>query len=112
MTGDQVIKHLSDMIRLHTRETDIAGRYGGEEFAILLPDTSIDNAYIFAERLRKAVDDVCVKHNEIEVNYTISMGIAEVGPSIKTYEAWIEHADAALYQSKNEGRNRVTLYNV
>ncbi|MFD2168347.1 diguanylate cyclase [Thalassotalea euphylliae] len=110
MVGDEVIRHISGLIREHVRETDTSGRYGGEEFAILLADTPLDNANVFAERLRKTVEEATVKYNDIELKYTISVGIAEVSPAIQTYEAWIECADAALYQSKEGGRNKVTLY--
>ncbi len=110
LVGDEVIRHLSDLIREHVRETDVSGRYGGEEFSILLADTSLENANVFAERLRQKVASSLIKYNDIEVNYTISMGIAEISAEQKTYEAWIESADGALYQSKENGRNRVTLY--
>jgi len=110
MVGDEVIRHLSALIREHVRETDVSGRYGGEEFVILLADTPLKNAYIFAERLRKEVEQAVVKYNDIEVNYTISLGVAEVEPCIKNYEAWIECADAALYHSKENGRNKVSLH--
>lgn len=110
LVGDEVIRHLSALIREHVRETDISGRYGGEEFTILLADTPLKNAYIFAERLRKEVESAVVKYNDIEVNYTISLGVAEIDPSIRNYEAWIECADAALYRSKENGRNKISLH--
>tara|TARA_R110002050_G_scaffold297702_1_gene459569 strand:- start:119 stop:1084 length:966 start_codon:yes stop_codon:yes gene_type:complete len=110
LVGDEVIRHLSALIREHVRETDISGRYGGEEFTILLSDTSLKNAYVFAERLRREVESAVVKYNDIELKYTISLGIAEVDPSIKNYEAWIECADAALYNSKENGRNKISLH--
>lgn len=110
LVGDEVIRHISSLIRDHVRETDISGRYGGEEFTILLADTPLKNAYIFAERLRREVEAAVVKYNDIEVKYTISLGIAEVDQSIKNYEAWIECADAALYHSKENGRNKISLH--
>lgn len=110
MVGDEVIRHISSLIREHVRETDISGRYGGEEFAILLADTPIENAQVFAERLRQEVAKSIVKYNDIEVKYTISLGLAEIDNSIKNYEAWIECSDAALYRSKESGRNKVTLH--
>jgi diguanylate cyclase (GGDEF)-like protein len=110
LVGDEVIRHLSALIREHVRETDISGRYGGEEFTILLSDTSLKNAYVFAERLRREVESAVVKYNDIELKYTISLGIAEVDPSIKNHEAWIECADAALYNSKESGRNKISLH--
>jgi diguanylate cyclase len=110
MVGDEVIRHLASLVKEHVRETDISGRYGGEEFSILLSDTSLENSQIFAERLRKAVEGSVVKYNDIEIKYTISIGVAEICESIKAYEAWIECADAALYRSKESGRNRISLH--
>ncbi len=110
MVGDEVIRHISGLIRSHVRETDVSGRYGGEEFAILLADTNIVNAQVFAERLRKEVESSVVKYNDIDVKYTISIGLAEVDSSIKNYEAWIECADSALYRSKETGRNKISLH--
>jgi len=108
--GDNIIRHLSTLIKQHARETDISGRYGGDEFVILLADTPLKSAEVFAERLRKKVEESVVKHNGLELSYTISLGIAEIEKSIATYENWIECADAALYQAKDSGRNRVSLY--
>jgi diguanylate cyclase len=110
MAGDEVIKDLSRLIRKHVRETDTSGRYGGEEFAIVLPNTPAEQASVFAERLRLEAEQAKVKYNDLTLNYSISIGIAELDPSIKTYEAWIECADAALYRSKEGGRNQVTLH--
>ncbi len=108
--GDEVIRHVSTLIRHHARETDVSGRYGGEEFAILLADTPLKNAYIFAERLRKEVCESVIAFNDIELKYTISIGIAEVDSSIKNHEKWIECADTALYRSKETGRNKTSMH--
>jgi len=110
IAGDEVIRHLSALIQLHARETDSAGRYGGEEFAILLPDTALKSAYVFAERLRRTVNDSIVKYNDIEIKYSISVGVAEIDANMKSHESWIESADSALYQSKSKGRNCISLY--
>ncbi|REL27701.1 diguanylate cyclase [Thalassotalea euphylliae] len=110
VVGDDVIKHLAELVRQQVRETDVSGRYGGEEFAVLLSDTTLENAHTFAERLRSKVESSVVKYNDIDINYTISIGIAQVTPGISTYEAWIECADSALYQSKKDGRNRITSF--
>ena len=112
LVGDEVIRHISDLIRELSRETDIPGRYGGEEFVILLADTTLENGAIFAERLRKEVAQSIVKYNDLDLTYTVSMGVSEVNPSIKNYEAWIECSDSALYKSKESGRNKVTLHPV
>ena len=108
--GDEVIRHIGGLIQHHARETDISGRYGGEEFTVLLSDTTVEQGNVYAERLRKEVEESIVKYNDIDVKYTISIGIAEIDPSIKTYEGWIECADAALYRSKNNGRNRISQH--
>ena len=110
MVGDEVIRHLSALISEQIRETDVSGRYGGEEFTILLIDTPLKNAYVFAERLRRKVEAAVVKYNDIDLKYTISLGAAEVETSIKSYAAWIECADAALYYAKESGRNKVGLH--
>lgn len=110
VVGDEVIRHLAALIKHHSRETDTAGRYGGEEFAIILTETDVDNSLVFAERLRKAVESSVVRHNDIELKYTISIGIAEISDTIKAYEQWIEFADTALYLSKDNGRNQATLF--
>ena len=110
LAGDHVIRHISALIRSHVRTTDIAGRYGGEEFAILLSDTNLNNAEIFTERLRLDIAKAIVKYNDIDIKYTVSMGIAEVNPTIESYEAWIACADAALYKSKSNGRNQTSLH--
>ena len=110
LVGDDVIRHLAKVIREQVRETDISGRYGGEEFVILLADTTANDALVFAERLRKTVEESVVIYNDIEIKYTVSLGIAEVDPSYSSVSQWLEHADNALYQSKDNGRNKVTTY--
>jgi len=110
LVGDDVIRHLAKVIREQVRETDVPGRYGGEEFVILLADTQANDALVFAERLRQTVEESVVIYNDIEIKYTVSMGIAEVEPTLKTVSQWLENSDSALYQSKDNGRNKVTIY--
>lgn len=110
LMGDEVIQHVSALILAQVRETDISGRYGGDEFTIILTDTVLKNAYIFAERLRRAVEKTVVKYNNIEISYTISLGIAEVDDSISSAKDWIKCADTALYKAKEEGCNKVRLH--
>jgi diguanylate cyclase (GGDEF)-like protein len=85
-------------------------RYGGEEFVILLADTPLKNAYIFAERLRRQVEKSITYHNGFELKYTISLGIAEIEQSMKSYEEWVSCADAALYNAKETGRNKIGMH--
>jgi diguanylate cyclase len=108
--GDYVLKHLAQIISEQVRETDITGRYGGEEFVIFLSGTSSSDAMIFTERLRKTVESSVFIYNDIEIKYTISIGIAEVLPALESVSQWLENTDKALYESKNNGRNRVTVY--
>ncbi|MBA6223936.1 diguanylate cyclase [Colwellia sp. MB02u-18] len=110
LVGDDVIRHLAKFIREQVRETDISARYGGEEFIILLADTHAEGGLIFAERLRKTVAESVVIYNGIEVQYTISLGVAQIQPNYSSERQWLEHADNALYQSKDNGRNKATIY--
>jgi diguanylate cyclase len=108
--GDEVIRNVSSMLSKSIRATDIAGRYGGEEFVVLLIDTIADNAKIFAERLRNNIEALVVQHEQHTIKYTISLGIAEMGEMMKDHKHWLECADSALYQAKGSGRNRSIIY--
>ena len=111
--GDLVLKTVSNTIKTQLRDYDIAGRYGGEEFLILLPYTNIDEAKLVAERLRAAVEnkkmDISKIHPEKNnINVTISLGVAQYKND--EYERiFIRNADTALYKAKEEGRNRVEV---
>lgn len=107
--GDGAIRTLSNMVQSQKRETDIAGRYGGEEFVVTLIDTSAANAKIFAERLRKNIEKNVIQWEGQEIRYTISLGISELDSNTKNHEDWINNADQALYFSKENGRNRTTI---
>ncbi|QLF91722.1 diguanylate cyclase [Pseudomonas sp. ABC1] len=111
-TGDAVIRRVADAVRMTVRDSDIAGRYGGEEFAVLLPDTDRDGARIFAERLRGAVQEQRVSYEGQSVCFTISLGVAESTQAVLGAEQLIAMSDRALYESKAQGRNRTSLYGV
>jgi len=106
--GDVVIKQVAQAVKKNLRETDLAGRYGGEEFAVLLVDTTADQALYFAERLRKTVENLQMEFNQQLLRATISVGIAQFEPQMQDHRQWLEFADKALYTSKAEGRNKVT----
>ncbi|WP_449359334.1 sensor domain-containing diguanylate cyclase [Alishewanella longhuensis] len=108
--GDLVIKSVAEIIRKSLRSTDIAGRYGGEEFAILLLDTTEDQAGYLAERIRRKISETEVVYNNQPIKFTMSFGLAERTPGIQDYVQWMEAADKALYTSKAQGRNLVTRY--
>lgn len=107
--GDEVIRQVAALTRGMVRETDYAGRYGGEEFAILLTDTSLEGAALFAERLRQAVERLEIVYDKYLLRCSISLGVACIHGSMTGYPLLIEAADKALYRSKQAGRNRVTL---
>jgi diguanylate cyclase (GGDEF)-like protein len=105
-----VIRITSALLQETKREIDIAGRYGGEEFCVILLDTDCQGGRIFAERLRKAVEATRVNYDGQEIRFRISLGVAEIREELANHSVWLEQADKALYQSKEGGRNRTTLY--
>jgi len=108
MAGDEMIREISKLFIECARTSDIVGRYGGEEFAVVLPDTKLEDAMLFAERMRLAVQFLSVQ--PYRVRCTISLGVAEVNPSMYKYQQLIELADQALYQAKRNGRNIAVAY--
>ena len=112
-SGDAVLKGVASIIKSALRESDIPSRYGGEEFAVLLPYTHIQEAQIVGERLRKAVESSPIPINDENsdiksIKVTISMGLAEFNNN-ETGEELFERADKALYEAKKGGRNRVCV---
>jgi diguanylate cyclase (GGDEF)-like protein len=108
-TGDRILKEIADRIKANVRPDDVACRYGGEEFAILLPNADMRNAALIAERLRQAVEASAFDAEVRPQAVTISVGVAAVENRNGGIEALIDRADKALYEAKNAGRNRVKL---
>lgn len=109
--GDLVLRELASLMTNTVREIDIVGRYGGEEFAIILPHTSVEQAQPLAERLRNRIETHAFDVEDGTVRLTASIGIAEVcNPAIASIEDWVNAADAALYDAKAQGRNRVVTH--
>ncbi|WP_272918875.1 GGDEF domain-containing protein [Vibrio eleionomae] len=109
--GDQVITHVTKTCQEELRKHDIFGRIGGEEFAIILHDADQDQAYEIAERLREAVDNnVCILDENTQVHTTISVGITQFQPTDTDNKFLLTRSDNAMYQSKKQGRNQVTIY--
>lgn len=108
--GDEVIRKTSNMLKKTARSSDLCGRYGGEEFTVLLPNTSTDQARYFAERLRKRVEQEIVRVEDFVINYTISLGVCEFKPAFSGYVEWLKCADKALYAAKESGRNQTCVY--
>lgn len=110
LAGDEVLKSIARQTMQIVRSSDIAGRYGGEEFAIILPGVNINGAFSLGERLRKQIAERPVSFNGGPVSATISVGISEINAITSSHEQLIKEADTALYYSKRHGRNRVTQY--
>jgi diguanylate cyclase (GGDEF)-like protein/PAS domain S-box-containing protein len=109
-TGDKVLKAMVDCMRETLRTTDILGRLGGEEFGVLLIQTELSEARNIAERLREILANLCLPTEKGGLCFTVSIGLAEYAVGEDSIEIIMKHADEALYQAKNTGRNRVCCY--
>ncbi|WP_245543189.1 GGDEF domain-containing protein [Oceanospirillum maris] len=108
--GDEVIRVVAATLIQLQRETDISGRYGGEEFGIILPETNADQAMVMAERLRGSIEQSPVTYEGKQISFTVSLGICEITPEMEEYTQWLENSDQALFSSKRNGRNQTTIY--
>lgn len=104
--GDKALQIVGQCLKSVLRGADVAARYGGEEFSILLPQTTLKEAIIIAERVRQKVESTRFPSRQV----TISIGLAVGSSDIKTAKEFIEIADKALYEAKESGRNRVQVY--
>lgn len=109
-TGDAAIKAVAAACLEGKRKSDIVGRVGGEEFAVLLPETSLSRARTVAERIRKRVMGAQILANRIQFGVTVSIGIAEATVSMSGIDGLMGAADHALYEAKAEGRNRCIAF--
>jgi diguanylate cyclase (GGDEF)-like protein len=115
--GDQVLRLLADCFRQNTRGIDVAGRYGGEEFALLMPETLLPGAVQIAERLCQSIADLSVPihpangdSSTVDIHITVSIGVAALLPDVPSLAVLLERTDQALYRAKNSGRNRVVVW--
>jgi diguanylate cyclase (GGDEF)-like protein len=106
--GDRVIRALGDVFRGELRKYDYAGRYGGEEFFVALPNSSLNQASMFGERVRSQLEDLSVACEEGSTGITVSMGIAKFRKG-ESRDMWISRADRAMYVAKQKGRNRIEV---
>jgi diguanylate cyclase (GGDEF)-like protein len=107
--GDQAIAHVAAICRGRKRASDVVARLGGEEFALLLPETSIDSAAVAAERLRAQIADAPLVVAGEPIRLTVSIGVAEADHRMDSFLTLMKEADAALYRAKHRGRNCVML---
>ena len=104
--GDVVIRSVAAILGRTVRASDVPGRYGGEEFAVVLPDTDEHGAAIIAERIRRRIETATMGR-EVVLQCTVSVGVAQAEPDSEDAGDWIARADRALYEAKRLGRNRV-----
>jgi diguanylate cyclase (GGDEF)-like protein len=112
LAGDEVLKGVAKILQNSVREYDTVARFGGEEFVILMPETSLETSYHRAEEIRHAIEKTAfpIQTSATPIQVTISMGIAGREQSDQTIEEIIHNADTALYHSKLKGRNRTYVY--
>jgi len=108
-TGDRVLAEVGFLIRENIRDVDVSARYGGEEFIAYLPETGLQAAHHAAERIRKAIARRRFHPDDTELRVTISIGVAAFPEHGDDVDALVGHADRALYQAKEAGRNRVRI---
>jgi diguanylate cyclase (GGDEF)-like protein len=115
LAGDQVLSGIAQILQNNCRQSDLAGRYGGEELILLLPETEAAGALIIAERIREMIE----QHRTVDgkgavIGVTVSMGVASLGGAelgdLDVNERIVQYADDALLQAKKDGRNRIELY--
>jgi diguanylate cyclase (GGDEF)-like protein len=110
LAGDQVLKEIADIIQENVREIDIVGRFGGEEFCVVLPDTDMEGARLVAERIRKSAEKRVIRAYDSTLRITLSIGLAIYPSDGKLLEELMDKADWALYRAKSQGRNCVVAF--
>ena len=108
--GDKVIQAVAQTISATQRDSDVSGRFGGEEFVVLLSDTNAEQALVFTERLRKKIEKATIQLNGARVQVTVSLGVCQLAPELDSYQQWLSNADQALYRAKQQGRNRSIIF--
>jgi len=109
--GDRVLRHMGKLLVKTLREVDTLARFGGEEFVVLLPDTDRNGALAVGEKLRRIIDEEgFVLSDKKPIPITISVGVSNYPNDVKDLEDLVDHADIALYDAKDQGRNRVVPY--
>lgn len=112
VAGDAALRHIAATCTHSVRQTDVVGRFGGEEFIVVLPRTDAREAQVVAKRIHESVQHPQFQWQERAVNVTLSLGVAQVGPQAATFDDLLNAADQALYAAKRGGRNRVAVADV
>jgi diguanylate cyclase (GGDEF)-like protein len=107
--GDQILRLVAQVLEEQTRFNDFVSRYGGEEFAVLLPESKADQGRYVAEKIRRAVENTSFMNVDEKIKVTVSAGVGEVIAESDTLETFVDRVDAALYEAKKNGRNRVEM---
>jgi len=110
MTGSRMIENVGNIISSCVRSSDVLARYGGDEFVLLMPNTSAEDSRIVSERIRAVIDNTSFDVNGNHVTASVSIGIASFPDTVLDAGGVIDKADEALYSSKKSGKNRVTYY--
>ena len=108
--GDYVLKTVADLMKSSFRKTDLLYRYGGEELVIIMPETNVEGAVIPVQRLRRAVEEYNFDYNGVKAKVTVSIGLSMNYGEFKSANELLKSADEVLYRAKEEGRNRVVIY--
>ena len=105
--GDKVLIHFTQTLQSFLRKSDLLGRVGGEEFAIFLPDTGLEDAFQLADKIRQTISDATLEVEGKTVTYTVSLGIESSEPEDQFIDQLFKRADLKLYGAKDKGRDRV-----
>lgn len=109
LAGDKALMMVANLLMAGIRKSDIASRYGGEEFALLAPHSNLEHTSEVAERLRRTIEEACIVDGEHAFSITISAGVALTNANDRNYNDMIKRADEALYEAKRTGKNQVVI---
>ncbi len=109
--GDFILKQVANAALQTFRKTDTVFRFGGEEFVVILTETSLEQSIIPLERFRKTVETLNLSYQNQDINVTVSIGACQLDENMNTKEDFLQKTDEALYEAKNSGRNRTVLSN-
>ena len=108
--GDQLLRAITEVVLRTVRATDLAGRYGGDEFVVLLPETDAEGAFVVAEKLRRDISTLSVRVQDRAVRTSVSLGMVSFPDDGKTIEELLSAVDAAMYEAKRRGKNQIVGY--